>query len=302
MTTPICSRKNAPRGFTLVMTLVLIALAAALLGRIATRGLSTALESRTRLELTQQKWARESARIALLERAEWLFGDSDALAEEEGLGWPYPDKLQGVFDCGNQTYQFLLADEQAKVSLNTYHRLEPTGMAVLLANAQRNQATGLPLRQHAATPLRPQSGSLAPYVTWGQVIDLPRLANVGKRFGGGKAGSIVEFCLPFSLRQDERLNIRRATDESLRLTAGLLLTPSETEKLVAARAGYSGELRDLLAPLDIPRRRLASLRRLLGDRSSAHSLWIWQEEPDKLVYSSFGIAREGNTGTTLQWP
>jgi hypothetical protein len=287
--------KRARRGFALVMTLVLVALAVATLARIASRGVALVLEARTRSERLQAEWAALSCRLVVLENAERLFGDSDAVAEAAGVGWPYPSERYGAFRIGKVMHHFLLADEQAKLNLNTVYELEPTTLAGILAEAQH--AATAPLRRDAAAPVRPLGAEGRPYDSWGRVVDLARLSTAE-----AGAESLVAITRQFSIVEEGRLNVRRATDDSLRRTAQLVLTAAETEKLVEARKGFAGDLRDWLAAVDIPSHRLVPLRRLLADRSSAYTLWVWSESERGVTMSSVGETRGQTQPRTLQWP
>lgn len=291
--------KHAPKrtrqGFALVMTLVLIALAVATLSRITSRGLALILEARTRSEQLQAEWATLSSRLAILANSERLFGDSDALAESAGTGWPYPSEHFGAFRVGGITYKLLLTDEQSKPNLNAIHELDPTALPAILAEAQH--ATAAPLRRDAASPIRSLDAEGRVYDSWGRVVDLAKLSPTC-----AGAESMVAITRQFSIVDDNRLNVRRASDESLRRTAELALTAAEAQKLVEARLGYSGDLRDLLTSVEIPSRRLVSLRRLLTDRSSAYTLWVWSESRLGVTMSSVGDSRGQNQPRTLRWP
>lgn len=283
------------RGFALVMALALTALAVASLARIASQGLALVLEARTRHETLQHDWALRSSRLVLLGEAERLLGDSNAWSETEGLGWPYPAERAGWFEAGGVVYQVLLADEQAKLNLNTIYELEPSGIINLLAETQRDNP--IPLRRSAGVPPLRFDKNRRAYESWGTLVDLPRLARSGRA-----AERLVAFASRYTLGEDQRLNVRRATDDALRQTARLVLTGAEAEELVEMRRGHAGDLRDWLDRVEIPSRRLVKLRRLLTDRSSAYSLWIWSETPQAVTMASVGLTRGNRQPQVLRWP
>lgn len=283
------------RGFALVMALALTALAFASLARIASQGLALVLEARTRYETLQQEWATLSCRLAVLEDAERLLGDSDAQSELQGLGWPFPSQRSGWFVVGGTTYQATLFDEQAKLNLNTAYDLEPASLPQLLSVTGRDNP--IPLRRTAAIPplrLDPQARA---YESWGALVDLPRLT-VNDR----APERLIGFTSRYTLGEDPRLNVRRASDNALRKTARLVLTGAEAETLVEARRGHTGDLRDWLDAVEIPGRRLVKLRRLLTDRSSAYSVGIWSEQPPAVTMASVGLTRGARQPQVLSWP
>lgn len=283
------------RGFALVMALALTALAVASLARIASQGLALVLESRTRHETLQHDWAMLSSRLVCLDDAERLLGDSDAWSETEGLGWPYPAERAGWFLTGGVVYQALLTDEQAKLNLNTVHELEPSGLINLLSETQRDNP--IPLRRNAGVPPLRLDKTRRAFENWGTLVDLPRLAGSGKA-----AERLVAFASRYTLGEDQRLNVRRATDDALRQTARLVLTGAEAEELVERRRGHTGDLRAWLDGVEIPSRRLVKLRRLLTDRSAAYSLWIWSDEPQAVTMASVGLTRGDRQPQVLCWP
>ncbi|MEO0529371.1 MAG: hypothetical protein AAF266_02215 [Planctomycetota bacterium] len=275
------------------MALALTALAVATLTRIAANGLALVLESRTLHDQLQDEWAVLSCRQALLDNAEQLMADSDTVSAE--LGWPHPSERAASFQMGGITYQAVLFDEQAKLNLNLAYELEPSLIASLLAEAQ--QDFSVPLQRGAILPPLKVDGAEREYRSWGELIDLPRLAR------GERAGErLVGFAGRFTVSDDKRLNVRRASDTVLRGTAGLFLSTAEAEELVERRRGHNGELRGWLDSTDIPSRRLLKLRRYLTDRSAAYSLWIWNTTDQEVTMASAGLSRGRRHPQVLKWP
>lgn len=273
---------------------MLLALSAAMLTRLSNRGLASTLEARTRYKQLQEKWAFTSARLAILGEAERLFGDSDAFYESEGTGWPFPSSQQGEFEMGGVTYHLLLADEQAKLNLNTVYKHQANNLSQLLLELQRNYSAAIKLRTEAAYP-QLTADQKNPFHTLGQIVDFPKMPYSQKNADG-----LVGFTQQFSYGQKTRLNVQRASDETLRNTARLVLSQAETEELIESRYGYVGSLSDWLRSVDLPSRRLLPLRRLLGESSQSYSLWVLNE--NQALLATQGDSLGNSKGCVLQWP
>lgn len=253
-------------GYVLVMTLLLVGLCGAVLARLAQHGLSQALAaSRAAAEL-QEEWARKSCRLALLPRVERLLESAAAATEHDKLGWPYPDSIKAQFRLGRAECAVVLADEQARPNLNLLHTERPEQTPMIASSPFRGTGSR-PLNVRLSPSLVPPSTPSARYFdSWGQVYDLTR--------AGGDFRSLRVAASQLTCWGNRRLNVARASDQALELVASLALNGPEVRALVEARQGYSGDLHEMLAQVDVPGRKKARLRRLLTDRSSCFSMWL----------------------------
>ena len=286
---PTSGRRASRRGgFALLMALVLIALAACAMTRMATGSLQLIQRGTIAQRELQEKWALVSCRMALVDRTGALLGQA---AEEQmalGYGWPFPNRLVVDYELAGKRYHVELADEDAKLNLNSLAARRPEKLLPSLSQAAVYGAIPLRLRPHA-----PIGGARGPaYTSWGQVVELARL---------DRDEQLAEYLRPLTQSWTcwgtGKTNVQRATDETLRLALEGSLPPSEVEKLLEARRGYLGEWDALVESLDIPRRHWVRAKPLLGIESTSYSGWI--SEFDNGASRSWLVVYDP---TSRQWP
>ena len=250
------------------MTLVILALAACALTRMATRSLELVRRGAVAQKELQQRWGGITARTAIVDQAEDLLLQAEAEQRELGFGWPFPSECQVQYTLGDCHYRLFIADEDSKINLNAIQTRKPEKLPSLLVEA--SVQTGIPLR------LRPHlsSGDRAsrPFESWGQVVDLSRISPSDKL-----ADHLYPLSSTWTCWGKGKLNIRRSSDAALRIAVDDLLQPQETEDLLEARRDYDGELEELLKTLDIPRIRQIRARSVLTDESNVYSAWLIAE-------------------------
>ena len=110
------------RGFVLVMTLVLIAVAGMLLVGVARDSMMLALEALSAQRDLQQRWGAISCQETILRRAGQLFEAEARQLEKDGeFRMPQPASIAGSIMLGGIRFDIRLADEDAKLNLNTLH-------------------------------------------------------------------------------------------------------------------------------------------------------------------------------------
>jgi hypothetical protein len=206
-------RRQHPRGYVLVLTLGLLVLAATLMVSIGRASLRHAASAREAAEDLQRRWGVTSCRLAVLPAAEAVL-----LEQERRVRRPVAVHRATV-RLGEQTFELVLADEQAKANVNVLldeadaarveqrlrtalagsgagHlvRLRPVAAAVIGARLPAGATTS-----PATRPIVPQ------LVTgYGQVYDDAWPAKLM-----GPAGELVTFW------GDGLLNLRRASPAAL---------------------------------------------------------------------------------------
>ncbi len=288
------SNRRSRRGLTLLITLVVIALAATMLTRLSAYSIQATFSARQEERRLQQKWSYLSARLAIKDQVEQLFEDSDAQSELAGIGWPYPHQIQISYELAGTNYELILMDEQAKLNLNQVYEHRPELLPSFIAMQRQVSGLTIPLIPNAAYPRLLEKDQL-PFHSLGQILNLSSSSYRPKT-----AKSLVAFSGSLSTSQLTQLNLRRAPEDILRQTLQLVLTATETEELIDKRASYSGTLTDWMRGLDLPQRRRAPLRRLLTERSTSYSLWIVGE--DRLSVSYQGERRGNSSERVLTWP
>jgi len=249
------------RGYVLVLTLGLLALAAISLAGLARYSLGLAATSRSATEDLQRRWGLASVRHVLWERADEILDGQVPPDQAAAPPWPKPASLFVSFRLGGQKFEVLVADEDAKVDLNTIHARKPDRLLSALRHLSQE---GLTAR------LVPQRDNRAAFSSWGQVFDLARLP--AER---DVATALIGASREVTCWGSGRLNLRRASDAAVRETAGVVLSAGEVSELVQHRQNWGGEdVKVLLAQLGLRQGKLAALSRLVGTESRNYSLWI----------------------------
>lgn len=280
------------------MALVVIGLAGMTLTRLVSRSLALTLEARAGELALQRRWAVLSLQSQLMRDPERLFGDLAASFEEQSQGWPHPSQIRGGCQIGPVRCQLVLADEQAKVSLNALQEQRPGEIPGMLADAAFASPRGVPIL------LRPTpqgaSNRRRAYQSWGQVVDLAALATQE-----GRAGDLLAVADGLTCWGDGRLNATRASDDAFEAVARFALTGPDVQKLLDARRGFDGELDDLLSVAALPRRKAFAVKRLLTDRSRCHALWLVASDAKQSrlhVAVADTTSRDKPAIQTLTWP
>lgn len=261
------------RGVVLLLTVALIGFASVAMVRLANRSLSTIARGTMAHEELQQRWSMASCRLSILSRAEDVFQRQEERLQSRGMGWPLPSEVEFTVSLNDEELHIVLRDEQARVNVNTLYRRNPVKLSSQIARS----ATASSVRVHLQ-PL-PESGGnnlQQSFVAWGQVADLSRVS---------RARSILDVLEPltatFTCWGDGRVNLRRASDEALRLAVQDTLDAIETNELLKLRRGYQGSAETLLSSLDIHRRTQLRVKQLLSEESHCYSLIVAKRDANR---------------------
>lgn len=228
----------ARRGFVLVLTLAMILIAVMITGRTANRSLSRTLQSIEAESELQRRWEQLSLQRTLLKRAEQIFA---ALSEPNQLPAIWHD---GRFKLSGRSYQTRLSDESAKVNLNQLRKvLKPEQFRSVLASLPRG-----------ASHLEYE-----PIESWGQL------------FGSVPTSQLMQKTTAITCWGDGRLNIERASDESLHLLLDPVIGTSEVDALIRRR---NEDQLSTLMQIGVPE----AASRLVTQQSLCHSLWVVEQE------------------------
>lgn len=256
-------------GFVLVMVLILLTVAAISLSGLARRSMRIAAESADAQADFERKWQTATLQRALLSDVDLVLRTAEVLPDDDGSGWPNPAVAEGVATVGEYRYEFLLADEDAKINLNTVLRRVPNAFAEVVRGMNQSTVDGgvMPL----PTSLLPRSdrGQLA-LESWGQVF-------VARRSGsqGTTGRQIKEATRQLTCWGSGRLNVKRASDRAIRTLCGLSMSGNVIDKLLQERAeGESESLDALISRLELRAEERFVFQRLLTDRSNCFTLWL----------------------------
>ncbi|MBI1335789.1 MAG: hypothetical protein GC164_02375 [Phycisphaera sp.] len=169
--------KTRPRSgaFALIMTLVLVMLAAVALTRTAQRSLTDALRTKTALEDLQQRWTRTSLTETLLPKAVSILEAAQDPAKPEA----HFTQVRLTCQLNDTDYELIVTDEQAKVNVNRLLSQRSLGAAEAdTATLLRDVAD--PYLGAGSVRLRPvdertlrelKHAGLSPIGSYGQVFD-----------------------------------------------------------------------------------------------------------------------------------
>jgi hypothetical protein len=291
-------RSRSRQGYVLLMTVVLIAVAGLLLAGIARQSLSLAVEAGESQGDLQRRWGEISCRQAILLRADTILKQQRQLTQKGNAA----DAVIGTANVsarvvlGGMTFDLLLADETAKVSLNAIYRSQDDA-AVGRIVSETSQAVGaLPLR------LRPyRSSANAPnapaFDSWGQVFALDSVESNMPAAEWLEASTTELTCWG-----DGKLNLERATDENVKRISRLVVSDDVIGRLLelrrqclerreaaqremktatteataraAAATATKPWLPELLVALKLPPSEQRHCDELFVDHSTSYSLWI----------------------------
>jgi hypothetical protein len=260
------------RGYVLVMTIALIALSGLVLVGIARQGLTVAFRAVSAEEELQRRWGALSCQRALLSRAPEIFEFEVDARPTDGGGRGFDTaQLAGSWMLGGMSFRWTLADEDAKVNVNTVFALRGMqGATELVRDFARSDARMAPevfLRPHRKETVAEET---TPFEGWGQVFALDRV-----RKGVSAPSEIAAATARITCWGGGLLNVHRASDAALNRLCGLVVGDNVTRRLQLLRQQRANmEISNMLHELGLREAERNALQQLLTDNSDYYSLWI----------------------------
>lgn len=252
-------------GYVLIMTLVLIAIAALASAGLARRSLVLAQQSIEQQRELQRRWGAHSCQRTLLGNAEDIFLELEDRHQEEELPWPAPSLLQAEVNLAGMKHRLRLTDENARLNLNEVTARFPEQRRQLLFHLVDN-GVSLKLRPN----ISPQAVRKKRWFTsWGQLVSLNEIWRTRS------LGSMLEAVSEITCWGNGKLNLRRTNDPVLYQIVGKVISQDVASKLLETRSESDNmELSELLAAMGLRRSQQVRLRRWLTDESSCFALWL----------------------------
>jgi len=275
------------------MTVVLIAVAGLFLAGIARQSLTLALNAHEMQETLQRRWGELSCRQAILPRADAILKQQQGpVKENDAEGTIGAVSVSARVVLSGMTFDLLLADESAKVSLNAICRYQGDEAVGRLISEMPQSSGILPVRLRPYQ-LRSDATNSPAFDSWGQVFALDRVE-------GPKAAQLLEAATTeMTCWGGGKLNLERATDENVerigRLAVGEKVisqllehrkqclakrNTSQREAKTAttkaeamAAAAQKSWLPELLDTIKVRASERRCLNDLFADRSTSYSLW-----------------------------
>ena len=286
-------RARGHRGFALLLTLVLLLIAAIALTVLARQSVTEALASREATEELQRRWAVNSCRATLLPRAGKVLSAHDASAGVRGAASPSRNQpverradLWVRCTLAGIDYDLVLTDEQAKFNPTVMQGVAAPGSVAPSLERLTEQTGGIASQRVNPISLRPlvgldNDGSPAEpppgtagkpmlYAGYGQVFaDASPAMLLGRQDRPGPASRITCW-------GDGKVNLRRAPIGVVEEAMRPLLDQRDTRALLLARddperRGLAGWLGAAQSSPPVAR---SQAERLLTDQSRCQGLWV----------------------------
>jgi hypothetical protein len=301
-------RNRHPRGYVLLLTLLLLAIAAAALAGVCRLGLRQAVVAARAQDDLQRRWGVLTCRAALIPKAPEVFASLPAARAEARL----------TLELNGQSVTLVFGDEQAKANVNQMLALHGPAAARTavqrLSQSAGAASLGVELRPLAIEPdvgdtvadPNPDRGALPDFTvepvleTWDQVFRAPAAPDLLRR-----RAPLPSIASNLTCWGDGSVNARRASREAMEAACGKWLRPAEVAKLVLAREKDPNfDLWEALDALGLPEARRDAADRLLTDESTCYSLWIVTRTPGRDWYdlSVAEVTAAGVSGVqVLSW-
>ncbi len=288
------------KGFVLMMVLVAIILVGVAMTTTARKSLQASLSAIETQQLMQRRWGMHSCQRTLLSAASGLFEVSDLKARKlRGKPAAFPSIIEDRISLGGQTFDLLIADEDAKANLNAIYdaggkreceralnrltgafesrtvRLLPIRESMRKPTAKRSTASDSKLDSDKTELNSATATGLPAFRSWGEVFDLVQVNQLA-----GEDRQLAKMTRKVSLYGTGRLNIFRASDESLLAVCNAVVQEGLAKRILSkVRDTSLGEVGLILERTVTNAEDKKGLRALLGSSSSSFSLWI--EASDK---------------------
>jgi len=264
------TRRTRNEGYVLVVVLAVIAIAAISLAGLARRSLQMTQQAAIAQEDLQRRWGVATCRHFVLEHAERILEGQVPHDEESIPPWPLPPQVESKFMLGDLRFEVTLADENAKVELNALYRRDPDDVRPAISTILSSSGTNGLTSRIVVPPTNPREPAKRPFQSWGQVFE-----PIARDAGSGIGRQVRDATDRLTCWGDGRLNIRRASDDAVRVVCQHDVGSDVIQKLLGIRtAGNIDRLDALLRQLSIRESERSALKRLLTDESTCHSLWL----------------------------
>lgn len=280
--------RSKHRGYVLVVTLILLAIVSiAMVGasRAALLRATNAIEGQREL---QHRWGTLSCQRVFLPMTENILHAQEMVQRK-----PTPVVCQSIM-LGDQTFDLVFADEQAKVSVNAI--LNQSDRAGAESKLRRLLA-GTGLATHVLLrPISSDASNSSPLIgSFGQIFDDPPPAAVLLKQPDGIAQRVTCW-------GDGKLNFHRASQESLRELCVPALDLTQIRQLITLQNDpHVPDVSALLDRLQLTAERRQQAEALLSSQSNCHSLWVLSHAVQRTYYH-LGVEEVGEDGQSATRP
>lgn len=281
-------RHCSERGYALLLTLVLLAVAATALSGVSLVAYRRAIEVQQSAEELQARWGALSCRATFLPRA------PEFLTRHEQQRRQPQVEFRATVPLGAQTFDLHIADEQAKANLDVVHRIA----SGLQAERAVRRLVGMRTLEVVLTSNRyakDNSPSVRAFSSPGQVF---RRALPSELAGeGARPGAMARI----TLWGDGKTNYRRASRQVLSEICAPELGDYEVGRLLDLRSrSPAPTLSQALSELGLSEKPRNACVERLTDASNCYSLWIICSSSRRKWYKLF-VAEDATVATATVW-
>jgi hypothetical protein len=281
-----------------LVCLLLAGLAMTMLAQSSMRLSTTALERQREL---QRRWGIISCQRTMLPAAPRLFAQLQEQATD--LSAPAPATYTANVTLGEFQFDLLLADENAKLSMNTVFHHRGRAAAERFANRNLSALYRPPVRLYPeAKQGKPLEALLAneglpnALQSWGQVFDFSLATGLQNN-----RWRVPQLTARMTLWGRGQLNVRRASDATIIEACQLVVSEGAARRLQKDfRDKPKHQIDSLVKQLDVDEKKQLLLQDMLTEYSSCFSLWTTARatQVEAQRFSVMQVDEEGVTRTT----
>ena len=317
-TPPVATGKMPPRrkpasGYVLMIVIAASILVITSLSTLARQSLRRGLQAADAERMLQKRWGTRTIQRAMLSEAGHVFEQREILAREQNSE-PPSAVIRSKLVLGDVTFDFLLADEDAKLPINPlYHhagrkktedaiqrvagsaahlstRLIPAVPAMLIAREKRQMT----LTEDAEGLDEPDTPDA--FRSWGEVFDLATL-----KTAAGDQAALPACTTDLTCWGSGQLNFRRASDEAILALTSIVVQDGGARRLLQRyRSNPTATLPILLqSEVSNPRQR-SQLEQMLSETSTNFSIWIDAYSRTGTSFRTFTVMKRDTEGVTQQ--
>jgi hypothetical protein len=285
---PSRARRKPAAGYVLITVIAVAILVITCLSMLARHSLRLGLQAADEERMLQKRWGEMTLQKAMLVNAESIFNLREEQANLQTTGVALPPVIRSRITLGEVTFHVLLADEDAKLPLNTlYHHagLKKTEdgisriagsnaqLATRLTPAVKPRQIGREKRRISNTDdAENENNEDIPdaFRSWGEVFDLATLTGTEDDQPVLQASTANLTCWGSG-----QLNFRRASDNAILTLASVVVQDGKARRILQRyRSNPTATLPILLQSEVTDQQEQRQLLSMFSETSTNFSIWI----------------------------
>lgn len=267
-------RDTSKHGYVLLMTLLLLSVATMMLAGAARASLHSAVRANEAQRELQRHWGAVTCQKAFL-----LMTEQILVQHEKELNEPVSSARLSM-SLGEYEFNLWIADEQAKVNVNTLVELRGRQTAEhQIRNAIRSSRPVTVKLAPLTRPKKTASGDEGRLPVFGSLSQVFPQMRPDQLSGSQQERSVV--AATFTCWGDGRLRFQRASRLALTQLCATILGDHEIDGLMQTRRDApTVKSSEALKQLGIPQEKIQKLSALFVDESHCYSVWVTAREGD----------------------